>query len=103
MKKTLSLLLALCLVFLTLPALAEEEKVLNIFTWDGYIDYESVIKPYEAQTGIKVNYAPFSSNEEMFKKLEENGASEYDVVLASDYILNAYMCIRDSVLTMALT
>ena len=89
MKKTLSLILALLLVLMALPACAEEEKVLNIFTWDGYIDYETVIKPFEKQTGIKINYAPFSSNEEMYKKLEENGASEYDVVLASDYILNA--------------
>lgn len=89
MKKTLSLILALLVLLLALPVCAEEEKVLNIFTWDGYIDYASVIKPFEDQTGIKVNYAPFSSNEEMFKKLEENGASEYDIVLASDYILNA--------------
>ena len=89
MKKTLSLILALLVVLMALPACAEEEKVLNIFTWDGYIDYETVIKPFEEQTGIKINYAPFSSNEEMYKKLEENGASEYDVVLASDYILNA--------------
>ena len=89
MKKTLSLILALLVVLMALPACAEEEKVLNIFTWDGYIDYETVIKPFEEQTGIKSNYAPFSSNEEMYKKLEENGASEYDVVLASDYILNA--------------
>ena len=89
MKKTLSLILALLVVLMALPACAEDEKVLNIFTWDGYIDYETVIKPFEEQTGIKINYAPFSSNEEMYKKLEENGASEYDVVLASDYILNA--------------
>lgn len=89
MKKTLSLILALVVLLMALPVCAEEEKVLNIFTWDGYIDYASVIKPFEDQTGIKVNYAPFSSNEEMFKKLEENGASEYDIVLASDYILNA--------------
>ena len=89
MKKTLSLILALLVVLMALPACAEEEKVLNIFTWVGYIDYETVIKTFEEQTGIKINYAPFSSNEEMYKKLEENGASEYDVVLASDYILNA--------------
>lgn len=89
MKKTLSVILALVVLLMALPVSAEEEKVLNIFTWDGYIDYESVIKPFEQETGIKVNYAPFSSNEEMFKKLEENGASEYDIVLASDYILNA--------------
>lgn len=89
MKKLLSVLLALSmLAALPLLSSAEEEKVLNIFTWDGYVDYASVIQPFEAQTGIKVNYAPFSTNDEMFKKLQENGASEYDLVIASDYILN---------------
>lgn len=88
MKKLLSLLLALSMLTIPFASMAEEEKVLNIFSWDGYIDYETVIKPFEQETGIKVNYAPFSTNEEMLKKLQENGASEYDVVLASDYILN---------------
>lgn len=89
MKKLLSVLLALSmLAALPLLSSAEEEKVLNIFSWDGYVDYASVIKPFEQQTGIKVNYAPFSTNDEMFKKLQENGASEYDLVIASDYILN---------------
>lgn len=89
MKKLLSVLLALSmLAVLPLLSSAEEEKVLNIFSWDGYVDYASVIQPFEQQTGIKVNYAPFSTNDEMFKKLQENGASEYDLVIASDYILN---------------
>lgn len=89
MKKLLSVLLALSmLAALPLLSSAEEEKVLNIFSWDGYVDYASVIQPFEQQTGIKVNYAPFSTNDEMFKKLQENGASEYDLVIASDYILN---------------
>lgn len=98
MKKKLPLIIALVVILIiaivavvlfALPGEKKEEKALNIFSWDGYIDYESVIKPFEEKTGIKVNYAPFSSNEEMFKKLEENGASEYDLVIASDYILNA--------------
>ena len=89
MKKLLSVLLALSmLAALPLLSSAEEEKVLNIFSWDGYVDYASVIQPFEEQTGIKVNYAPFSTNDEMLKKLQENGASEYDLVIASDYILN---------------
>ena len=89
MKKLLSVLLALSmLAALPLLSSAEEEKVLNIFSWDGYVDYASVIQPFEQQTGIKVNYAPFSTNDEMLKKLQENGASEYDLVIASDYILN---------------
>lgn len=65
-----------------------DELVLNIFTWEGYIDYETVIKPFEAETGIKVNYATFSSNEEMHEKLSAIKGGDYDIVLASDYMLN---------------
>lgn len=91
MKKLLCL--TLCLLSLFGAALAEtvnqtDEPVLNIFTWEGYIDTETVIKPFEEETGIKVNYATFSSNEEMYEKLSAANGGEYDIVLASDYILN---------------
>lgn len=67
---------------------AKEEAVLNIFSWEGYIDYTTVLAPFEEETGIKVNYATFASNEEMFEKLSAVGGGDYDIVLASDYILN---------------
>lgn len=91
MKKTLCL--TLCLLCLCACALAEtvnqtDEPVLNVFTWEGYIDNDTVIAPFEAETGIHVNYATFSSNEEMYEKLSAAQGGEYDVVLASDYILN---------------
>ena len=71
------------------PAAAEDsDQVLNIFTWEGYIDYETAIKPFEEETGIKINYATFASNEEMYEKLSAANGGEYDIVLASDYILN---------------
>ena len=91
MKKILCVLLAM--LSLSACALAEttnatDEAVLNIFTWEGYIDYETVIKPFEQETGIKVNYATFSSNEEMYEKLSAVDGGDYDIVLASDYMLN---------------
>ncbi|MDO5297929.1 MAG: spermidine/putrescine ABC transporter substrate-binding protein [Clostridia bacterium] len=67
---------------------ADGDAVLNIFTWEGYIDYETVIKPFEEETGIKVNYATFASNEEMYEKLSAVNGGDYDIILASDYILN---------------
>ena len=94
--KHLKSLICLLLALLTIGgcALAEtenktDEAVLNIFTWEGYIDYSTVIKPFEDETGIKVNYATFSSNEEMYEKLSAVNGGDYDVVLASDYMLNA--------------
>ena len=72
MKKLFVLLLTLAMLFTCAQAEtvnAKDEAVLNIFTWEGYIDYETVIKPFEEETGIKVNYATFASNEEMYEKL----------------------------------
>ena len=91
MKKFFCLLLALlalCAVASAETVNAADEAVLNIFTWEGYIDYETVIKPFEEETGINVNYATFASNEEMYEKLSAAKGGDYDIVLAGDYILN---------------
>ena len=91
MKKLFVLLLTLamlCTCALAETVNAKDEAVLNIFTWEGYIDYETVIKPFEDETGIKVNYAPFASNEEMYEKLVAAKGGDYDIILASDYIMN---------------
>lgn len=66
---------------------AAEEKVLNIFTWDGYFP-QDVIDGFTAQTGIKINFSNFETNEEMLTKLEATKGGEYDLVVASDYIID---------------
>lgn len=88
MKKILSGILALALlVGLSLPVVqAEEEKVLNFFSWATYIDDDTVAK-FTEQTGIKINYTTFASNEEMLLKMSMS-SNEYDVILASDYAIN---------------
>lgn len=64
-----------------------EEKVLNIFTWDGYFP-QDVLDDFVAQTGIKLNFSNFESNEEMLTKLEAAKGGDYDLVIASDYIID---------------
>lgn len=66
---------------------AAEEKVLNIFTWDGYFP-QDVIDGFTAQTGIKINFSNFETNEEMLTKLEATNGGDYDLVVASDYIID---------------
>ena len=89
-RKLASLLLAIAMMgsLLVSNALAQEEKVLNILTWELYIDQDTVLTPFTEETGIRVNYTNFSLNEEMIAKLEANGGGEYDIVLASDYALD---------------
>ncbi len=87
MKRFLALLVAVLMTVAALPAvMAEEEPVLNIFTWEGYIDAETLAN-FTAETGIKTNYTTFSSNEEMLLKMAAPG-NGYDLILASDYAIN---------------
>ena len=83
---SLVLALVLALPTMVVPAQAEAEKVINLFTWATYIDDDTLAK-FEAASGLKVNYSYLTSNEEMLAKLEANDGSEYDLVLASDYAL----------------
>ena len=41
---------------------AAEEKVLNVYNWSDYIE-PSVLEAFTKETGIKVNYTVFDSNE----------------------------------------
>lgn len=63
------------------PAMAEEEKVLNIYNWSDYIG-EDTIKNFEKETGIKVRYDNFDSNEIVHAKLVA-GRTGYDLVVPS--------------------
>ncbi|MEG1144977.1 MAG: extracellular solute-binding protein [Clostridium sp.] len=58
---------------------------LFVYNWGEYID-DSVIDEFEAETGIKVTYDMFETNEEMYPIIEA-GAVNYDVVCPSDYMI----------------
>ena len=47
---------------------AGEEPVLNVYNWSDYID-PAIIEQFTAETGIKVNYDVFDSNEVLETKL----------------------------------
>ncbi len=58
---------------------------LYVYNWGEYID-EDVITQFEEETGIKVTYDMFETNEEMYPIIEA-GAVMYDVVCPSDYMI----------------
>jgi len=62
-------------------AATANEKVLNVYNWSDYIQ-PSVIKDFEKETGIHVNYDVFDSNEILETKLL-TGHTNYDVVVPS--------------------
>ncbi len=70
--------LALLLVGVS-SALAADPKVLNIYNWSDYIA-DDTIKNFEKETGIKVNYDNYDSNEVLLAKLVA-GNTGYDIVV----------------------
>lgn len=60
-------------------------QVVNVYNWSDYID-ESILDDFEAETGIKVVYDVYDSNEVLETKLLAGG-SGYDVVVPSGSFL----------------
>lgn len=58
-----------------------EEAVLNVYNWVDYIE-PTLIEQFTKETGIKVNYDTFDSNELLQTKLL-SGKSGYDLVVPS--------------------
>ena len=57
-----------------------------VYNWGEYIDPDT-IEMFEEETGIKVVYDEFETNEIMYPKVE-SGAASYDVVCPSDYMIS---------------
>ena len=62
-------------------AAAQEEKVLHVFNWSDYIA-EDTVPNFEKQSGIKVTYDVFDSNDVLETRLLA-GNSGFDVVVPS--------------------
>ena len=67
------------------PATAQKERVVNFYNWSDYID-PVVLDDFTKQTGIKVRYDTFDSNDTLEAKLLA-GKSGYDVVVPTGYFL----------------
>ena len=66
-------------------AVAQEEKVLHVYNWSDYIA-EDTVASFEKETGIKVVYDVFDSNEVLEAKLLA-GTTGFDVVVPSSDFL----------------
>lgn len=62
------------------------DNVVIVYNWGEYIDPD-MLEQFEAETGIRVIYDEFETNETMYPKVEA-GAAEYDVVCPSDYMIS---------------
>ncbi len=83
MKYTWLLILSLfsSLVF------ADNEKVVNVYVWSQELSPD-IVEQFQKDTGIKVNYSTFDSNEMLYAKLKASKNSQYDVVEPSSYYVS---------------
>ncbi|WP_033827026.1 ABC transporter substrate-binding protein [Bacillus andreraoultii] len=60
-------------------------NTITVYNWGEYID-PALIKQFEKETGIKVIYETFDSNEAMMVKIQQGGTT-YDVAMPSEYAI----------------
>lgn len=67
------------------PAYADDSELV-LYTWQGMFPQE-VLDDFESETGIKITYSNFDTDETMLEKVSMAKGGDYDVVIADDYIL----------------
>ena len=85
MKKKLFLLLTI-LLLLTGCKNTKYKGTVNVLNWTSYIP-DSVIRGFEKEYNIKVNYGTYSSNEELLAKITSSKKGTYDLIFPSDYMV----------------
>ncbi len=64
-------------------------NTVTIYNWGDYID-PALLKKFEKETGYKVSYETFDSNEAMFTKIQQGGTG-YDITIPSEYMIQKMM------------
>ena len=81
----LALAVAACAAIAPAAAQPKRERIVNIYNWSDYIA-PTVVEDFTKETGIKVRYDTFDSNDTLETKLLA-GKSGYDVVVPTAYFL----------------
>lgn len=68
------------------PTVSGNSNTLIVYNWGDYIDPE-LISQFEEETGLKVVYETFDSNEAMYTKIKQGGTA-YDIAIPSEYTIN---------------
>jgi len=76
---------AACAAIAPAAAQTKRERVVNIYNWSDYIA-PTVVEDFSKESGIKVRYDTFDSNDTLETKLLA-GKSGYDVVVPTGYFL----------------
>lgn len=61
------------------------QDVFHLYNWGDYIDSD-LIDQFEEETGFRVVYETFDSNEAMYTKIQQGGTG-YDMAIPSEYMI----------------
>ncbi|MEK4228565.1 ABC transporter substrate-binding protein [Solibacillus sp. FSL H8-0538] len=91
-QATIAIVIACALLFVVADQMQStgskgSANTLTVFNWGEYIDPELIDK-FEEETGIKVTYETFDSNEAMMTKVQQGG-SAYDIAVPSEYTVES--------------
>lgn len=82
-----SFLLALVSLCVIHPLFASPANIVNVYTFGEEIP-DAVIAQFEKETGIKVNYSSYETNEIMYSKIRAAANPGYDIVEPSSYYVD---------------
>lgn len=90
LQSALSLLVIVAILFAIRYQLQSSQgltgnKVINFYNWGDYIDPE-LIGEFEEETGYRVVYETYDSNEAMLSKIQQGGTA-YDLAVPSEYMI----------------
>lgn len=78
----------ICILMVLIPSLVfAGEKSLHIYNWTEYMP-DQVLSQFTKETGIKVKYATFESNESMYAKIKLLKGGGYDLIFPSTYFVH---------------
>lgn len=83
--KIISLILTLLVATAFISGCNSNKETLKVYNWGDYIDRE-ILKDFEKETGIKVVYDEFDTNEGMYIKVKKG--ADYDISFPSDYMID---------------
>ncbi|MGL4887938.1 MAG: spermidine/putrescine ABC transporter substrate-binding protein PotD, partial [Aeromonas veronii] len=78
--------LTLTTPLLSQSAYAADDKVVYFYNWSEYVP-DGLLEQFQQETGIKVIYSTYESNETLYAKLKTHGDG-YDVVVPSTYFIS---------------
>jgi spermidine/putrescine transport system substrate-binding protein len=69
---------ALAMPYVSRRALAQAPTV-NIFAWAGYLN-DDILNAFTEATGIKANYTPYGTNDELLNQMRANNGGGFDLI-----------------------